>query len=168
MIEFRLKNYIKLGIQFYHQIFQVIIVKSNFNILKSLSFLFLIFLLTLHNGYTQEWKKYAKALPALEKIEFTIQGEKLNLRDDIDVLCQYYINKETDTFLIEKIQTEFTSTLNKGLDLRKSKVKFSNFPKYKVPEDLSWDENPFNDRNWQWSLHQLSMIPYLLAGYDSF
>ena len=38
-------------------------------------------------------------------------------------------------------------------------------PSVKLPENLAWNENPYNDRSWEWSLHAMEYIGDLIESY---
>lgn len=67
---------------------------------------------------------------------------------------------EHDYFVVGK-----SSNHTRALDILRNEFKFGSFPITSLPLDSIWSANPFNDRNWQWRLHQLEFSKYLLEAH---
>ena len=46
-----------------------------------------------------------------------------------------------------------------------SEFSFLGKPPVKLPQNLAWNENPYNDRSWEWSLHAMRYIGDLVESY---
>lgn len=44
-------------------------------------------------------------------------------------------------------------------------VTLSRFPTTKISHPITWGENPFSSRSWEWQWHQFAIYPYLISGH---
>lgn len=71
---------------------------------------------------------------------------------------------------LEKLPNFRGSTEGGDLELRAaelmaSRLRFLSYPAVTVPEDLSWDEDPFGDRSWNFELHNMGYVAVLARAY---
>lgn len=48
---------------------------------------------------------------------------------------------------------------------QKDILEFPSFAAWPMPDNIDWKANPFNNRSWQWRLHSLSFLPWLIADH---
>jgi len=65
---------------------------------------------------------------------------------------------ETSNYLAPEIIEKSDQILN-------SEFALIGKPPVKLPIDLAWNENPYNDRSWEWSLHTMQYIDYMVERY---
>lgn len=49
--------------------------------------------------------------------------------------------------------------------VQKNQLAFPCFEAWPLPDELDWESNPFKNRSWQWRLHSLSFLPWLMADH---
>ena len=112
------------------------------------------------------WKQYTERKPVNAAIKLEIDRKLLNLDEDLNTIDTYYRNREKDSFLLGRMEPQLYDVIaSRGLELRQSKVTFEHFATTAFPANPSWSEDPFKDRNWQFSLHNFAVIRYLLAAH---
>jgi hypothetical protein len=111
-----------------------------------------------------DWRS-ALAAPA-STLLLHIEGQLL--RADTPEVAAHFARKTRDeTFakrthtLVERADLEAARNL-----VEKNQFQFTRYPAVELPGELAWTENPFSERNWQWSLHQWAFVPTLVAGYE--
>lgn len=136
-------------------------------ILRLSIILFLSF--TISDAVTLSNKDWVNKKNLLKPIMLTINGEKLNLDKDISKVVEYYRNKPFDFYFLPKNKKVSKNTIKCAKNLKKN-IYLLRPKKDKpivLPHDLTWSENPFSDRNWEWSFHSLSFIDCLFSGFIS-
>ena len=115
-------------------------------------------------------KEWVKKENLTKQISLNINGEDLDLETDIDKIVVYYNNKPFDYFFLpnkKKIndkQKVCASNIKKNIYLLRPKID----KPVELPSNLTWTENPFNDRNWQFRFHSWKFTNCLLDGYTAF
>ena len=120
--------------------------------LKIIRNIFMILpLITLKSGSdlsAQEWVKHtSKQDPST--ISYIIGFDTCNLHSDLGKLYHYFTSQKTDSFIVDRMYEHFLEENTEyGKLIRKGKIKLPNFPATDIPKNLSWDENPLNNRTW--------------------
>lgn len=76
--------------------------------------------------------------------------------------------RERDTFLADQLKSDLSDkNRKKGEELIENLYRFDRFEAVVLPLRLTWKEDPFKNRNWQWQLHKWSFYIGFLAAYDA-
>ncbi len=144
--------------------------KGNITMQKIGLIIFLLFAnLTLYAKYLTN-KDWVKKENLTSQISININGKSLDLDRDIDKIIVYYNDKPFDYFFLpekKKIndkQKECAENLKRNIYL----LRPGTDKPVVLPFDLTWEENPFNDRNWQFWFHNWKFTSCLLDGYTTF
>ncbi len=137
---------------------------------KTLLILLLLFCYsTLYAEYLTN-KNWVKKENLTSPISININGENLDLDRDIDKIVTYYNTKPFDYFFLpdkKKInnkEKECAGNIKKNIYL----LRPGTDKPIELPSDLTWTEDPFNDRNWQFWFHNWKFTSCLLDGYTAF
>jgi hypothetical protein len=106
----------------------------------------------------------------IKPIILTINNNKYDLDKDIDKIVDYLNNLPLDFYFlpernrIGEDKKKCASNLQKNIYLLRPKID----ELVELPADLTWSEDPFKDRNWQFWFHSWEFTDCLLAGYTAF
>lgn len=142
----------------------------NIVMLKNSLIIFLFFgNLTLHAKYLTN-KDWVKKENLTSPIFININGKSLDLDRDIDKIITYYHNKPDDYFFLPEKKKVSKREKKCALDIKKNiyLLRPGTDKPIELPSDLTWNENPFNDRNWQFWFHNWRFTSCLLDGYTAF
>ncbi len=99
----------------------------------------------------QAWHAYARKTP----------------QNNYPFLKELY-KRERDTFLADQLKSDLSDkNWKKGEELLENLYRFDRFEAVVLPLRLTWREDPFKNRNWQWQLHKWSFYIGFLAAYDA-
>lgn len=103
-------------------------------------------------------------------ITFVINGEELDLDKDLDRIIEYYNDKPYDFYFlpikktIKNKQEICAKNIKDDIYLLRDSVD----KPIKLPHNLTWSENPFQDRNWEFWFQSWLFTDCLLDGYTIF
>lgn len=101
-------------------------------------------------------------------IHLEIDGEILDLDRDTEAIVSYYEKKLPDEFLLPDRRVGGREAPECAQDMKTNTYRLRRHDtKIELPEDLTWAENPFNDRNWQFKLHSWGFLDCLMKGYEA-
>jgi hypothetical protein len=85
----------------------------------------------------------------------------------LDLAVDHFRSRPPDLFLRNRAALLcHNGNAAKGKALKSGQIKFANFPSTKLALRPTWSEDPFDDRAWQWNLHSLVVLRFLLAAYS--
>lgn len=117
-------------------------------------------------GHRRAWTRHSQSAPALETITLTCGDRRLDLARDLQSLHAYFRDRPADSFLVGELGDQLTAKdARRGREVRDGRITFENFEATSFPSVPDWSENPFSDRNWEWGLHSLIVLRYLLAAH---
>ena len=139
------------------------------NIAKNKNFFVAIFLgvifasvilyTTHHNVDT--WNRIASEVNVHQPF-FTIEEREYVLEDVIE----HFRSKRIDNYLYGKARKSAAPwKANLGAKVLNSMYSYHGFKEVSLPETLEWNENPLNNRSWEWNHQQLTAIDFLMAAY---
>ncbi|RLD61976.1 MAG: hypothetical protein DRJ01_06950 [Bacteroidetes bacterium] len=130
------------------------------------TFLFLVFIIQILPVHSQPDSTDIKNYNSGYGYDFIINNKKLNIISNSRNIYEYFKNKQIDScILFDFNQFINEDNYNKGLLLKNNIFLFRDYDKTKLSKDLSWKESPFNNRNWQWYLHQLKTIQFFISAH---
>ncbi len=115
-------------------------------------------------------KQWFKKENLTNPIFLNINEKRLDLDKDIEEITAYYSQKPMDHYFLPKkvkinnMQKKCADDMKNNIYLLRPKID----KPVTLPADLSWKENPFNDRNWQFWFQSWKFTSCLLDGYRAF
>ncbi len=112
------------------------------------------------------WRQFTLRCPSPESVRLLLDGKVTTFEAAPDRVFEHYRRRPPDPFLAKKIDSALCDrNARRGMAMKQGHVQFDNFAATLFPLEPTWAENPFGDNNWQWSLHSLTIIRYLLAAH---
>jgi hypothetical protein len=99
-----------------------------------------------------KWENYTKQIPA-KQYEFM---ETLLMKEKEPLLWRNILN-----------QINNLENIKKGKNILKNIYHFDRFDPIELPNILTWKEDPFKNRSWQWQYQQFIFYTHLIAAYEN-
>ncbi len=140
--------------------------------IKKHVYFFLFITFTLMNNSckaeTLENLEWLKSENLTTPITLNINNKILDLDLNTNEIIEYYHAKLSDYYFLPLNQV---SQKNKdcAINLKKNLYRLRSPDKLvELPDNLTWSEDPFNDRNWEYWFHSWNFTNCLLDGYTAF
>ena len=115
----------------------------------------------------KSWQRWTARIPQPGTIELKIDGQVIGLQSGLDRVAEHFRHRAPDSFLAEQIASALDDEkAARGVELERGQLEFDRFPPAPFSGDPTWAENPFDDPNWQWALHNFTIMRYLLAAHE--
>jgi hypothetical protein len=112
------------------------------------------------------WRQFATNPPQPDLIRLRLNDQTLTLDARPDEVERHFRSRDPDPYLVATVSSWFRGeNVQRGLELRESRLRLGSFPPFVWSPDLRWDENPVGDRNWAWRLHSMEPLQFLLAAH---
>jgi hypothetical protein len=112
---------------------------------------------------TAQQRIVAAARAALhDSIAVTIKGQALSLEPDQERIAAYFRHRRPDPYL-DKGATRGGNSARGRKVVRESLYTLPPFDPVVLPRDLTWGEDPFQNRSWAWRLHSFAFVPDVIA-----
>jgi hypothetical protein len=113
------------------------------------------------------WEEIATAPLATVSPSFVINGQKVNLLDDLPQILRYYQTRQPYAYTTRWLKQQVYWTRNERAGkamLENHQLQYGDYApvSFSIPA-LKWNENPFSSLNWQWLHHQLISVHFLVA-----
>lgn len=142
-------------------------------IIKNFIFNFTIIFLFWNVGNASDYflknKEWVAKKNLTKPIKIIINGEEVDLDQDTDKIITYFENKPFDYFFLSKSDKILKKRLECSKQNKKNIYDMQDDGRLiELPSNLTWSEDPFKDRNWQFELHSFKFTQCLLSGYTAF
>ena len=102
--------------------------------------------------------------PAPADIFCVVAGRRLDLGSHRSEIHAYFAAKPRDEHLFAQVRSIARRSLQtQGEQLCDGAFALGDFEPVRLPDDLTWAEDPLSDRRWLWLFHGWSFTPALLA-----
>lgn len=95
-----------------------------------------------------------------------LNGEQFDARANCDAIASFFAKKPPDCCLTQQMGSFLNKhAAERGFELRDGRLRLPMFSDVPFPTDPTWAENPVKDGYWEFKLHSLLVLQYLLAAH---
>ena len=115
-------------------------------------------------------KKWITKKNLTAPISLYINGKKLDLDKDSEEIIKYYQSKPYDYYFLPKSRKISNTNKENAKNIKKNiyLLRKNRDSPIELPSDLTWAEDPFNDRNWKFWFQNWKFADCLIDGYIAF